>query len=205
MPEPPLHLPTAGLCVRAEAWNELVENGFQWIVAGRVGQDLAGGEDTELTLALRFDGWKLKIDPRLQLQHFLPSHRLQWSYLRRLVRSNEASTVLLDGYTDHSLSLRPGLRSQISDWWCYQLARALAQLVRRPRALVAALSSAAEDQHDVVQVEKIWGRATGLLRFRGRYGTARQRVRTVPWKRAPIPAASPRGRYGAIFDLKPQA
>jgi GT2 family glycosyltransferase len=205
MHEPPLYLPTAGLCVRTEAWNELVENGFQWIVRGRVGQDLAGGEDTELTTALRFDGWKLKIDPRLQLQHFLPPQRLQWVYLRRMVRSNEASTVLLDGYTDHSLSLRSGPRCRVSDWWCYQFGHVLAQLARHPRAILAAFSSAAEGRHDVMQAEKIWGRAIGLLRFRGRYGAVRRMVRTVPWKRLPRSSTSPRSTYRATLDLKPQA
>ena len=40
----------------------------------------------ELTRALRLSGWKLRIDQRLRLQHFMPSNRLQWTYLRRLQR-----------------------------------------------------------------------------------------------------------------------
>ena len=162
-----------------------------------MGQNLAGVEDTELTVALRFNGWKLKIDPRLQLQHFLPSHRLQWGYLRRLVRSNEASTVLLDGYTDHNLSLKSGLRCRMSDWWCYQFGRVLAQLACRPRAVLAALNSAAEGRHDVIEAERMWGRAIGLLRFRGRYGRRagwsgryRGKAFAVPVHRQGVPMGS---------------
>ena len=72
-PTPPLFLPTGGLCVRVEAWRELVESGFRSQLAGRVGRDFSGGEDTELTIALRFRGWKLEINPRLRLRHFYPS------------------------------------------------------------------------------------------------------------------------------------
>jgi glycosyltransferase involved in cell wall biosynthesis len=178
---PPLRLPTAGLCIRKAAWEELVERGFQSLVPGRVGRNLAGGEDTELTIALRFCGWKLEIDPRLRLRHFMPQHRLEWSYLRRLARGNDASTVLLDGYTDHSLSLKPGLRSWMSDWWCYQLLRCIALLVGQPRAVFAALASSRESEDRVIEIERLFGRILGLVHFKGRYGASRRLVRQASW------------------------
>lgn len=180
MQKPFLHLPTAGLCVRTEAWRELVQSGFHSQVPGRVGRDLSGGEDTELTIALRFRGWKLESNPRLRLQHFLPKHRLQWTYLRRLMRN--CDPVLLDCYSDHSLSLKPGLWCRTSDWWCYQFGQTLAKLASRPGAVLAALASTAEDRHDVIEVERMFGRAVGLLKCRGRYGSARRAVREA-WSR----------------------
>jgi hypothetical protein len=182
MDRPPLRLPTAGLCVRKSAWQGLVASGFHSLVPGRVGRDLAGGEDTELTVALRFCGWKLEVDPRLRIEHYMPRHRLQWNYLRRLARGNDASTVLLDGYADHSLSLKPGLRRRMSEWWLYQLAQALRRLAARPGPLVAALISSGEPRHEVIEVEQIFGRAIGLLRFRKQYGFARRAVREASWR-----------------------
>lgn len=180
MQQPPLQLPTAGLCVRAEAWQDLVESGFQSQLPGRVGGDLSGGEDTELTIALRFRGWKLEVTPRLRLQHFLPKHRIQWTYLRRLMRN--CDPVLLDCYSGYSLSLKEGLRCRTSDWWCYQFARMLTQLARKPGAVLAALVSNSENRHDVIEVERMFGRAVGLLRCRGQYGLARRLVRQAPWR-----------------------
>jgi glycosyltransferase involved in cell wall biosynthesis len=181
MTHPPRQLPTAGLCVRKEAWEQLVNSGFRSLVAGRVGKDLSGGEDTELTVALRFRGWKLDVNPQLRLSHFMPVRRLEWNYLRRLARGNEASTVLLDGYSDHSLSLKSGIRRRVSDLWLYQLGQVLVRLARRPRASFLALTSDAEARNDVVEVEKLFGRAIGLLRVRKRYGLARRAVREAPW------------------------
>jgi hypothetical protein len=185
-PTPPLFLPTGGLCVRVEAWRELVESGFRSQLAGRVGRDFSGGEDTELTIALRFRGWKLEINPRLRLQHFLPKHRLQWTYLRKLLRN--CDPVVLDSYTDNSLALGAGLRRLISDWWCFQFGRALIKLACRPAAVFAAIASTAEGRQDVIEVEQIFGRAKGLLRLKGRYTVARRTVRSASWRsRPPIP------------------
>ena len=178
-PSPPLFLPTCGLCVSVEAWRDLVDSGFRSQIGGRVGSDLSGGEDTELTIALRYRGWKLDINPRLRVQHFLPKHRLEWTYLRKLLR--DCDSVLLDSYTPNSLALKKGLRRLTSDWWCFQCGRALIRLGSRPGAVLAAIASTAEGRDDVIAVEQIFGRAMGLLRSRRRYGVARRTVREASW------------------------
>ena len=155
MPEPePHYLPTAGLCVRKGAWVRLIQNGFQFQLIGRTGKKLQGGEDTELTMALRLSGWKLRIDPRLRLQHFVPAQRLRWNYLRRLERGHGASWALLDAYSEHSLSSGPGARRWLSERWSYQLGRALVELASRPRAVLAALVSNKDGNYAVIEVGK---------------------------------------------------
>jgi hypothetical protein len=114
----------------------------------------------------------------------MPQHRLEWSYLRRLARGNDASTVLLDGYTDHSLSLKPGLRCWMSEWWCYQFLRCITRLAGEPRAVFAALVSSGESQDGVIRVERLFGRALGLIHFKGRYGASRRLVRHASWRNA---------------------
>lgn len=108
MTEPLLYLLTAGLCVRRAAWDRLIQNGFRFELTGTIGNKLQGSEDVELTMALRLSGWKLRIDRRLRLQHFMPSRRLEWKYLRRLLRNYSAAVVPLDAYTEYSLSLGHG-------------------------------------------------------------------------------------------------
>jgi glycosyltransferase involved in cell wall biosynthesis len=186
IPKPPTFLPTGGLCVRVEAWRELVDAGFCSQLAGRVREDFSGGEDTEFTIALRFRGWKLDINPNLRLQHFLPKRRLEWTYLRKLWRN--CDPVVLDSYTESSLALNAGLRRLISDWWWYQFGRALIKLACRPAAVFAAIVSTAEGRQDIMEVERIFGRAMGLLRLKGRYTVARRTVRAASWRsRPPIP------------------
>lgn len=181
MEKPPEYLPTAGLCVSKPAWARLIQNGFRFQLSGTVGKKLQGGEDTELTMALRLSGWKLCIDPRLRLQHFMPEQRLKWRYLRRLLRSYEASHVTLDSYSAHSLLLPRGPARWISESWCYQLGRSFALLIRNPRAVVKAIALDAEGSAEVIEVEKLFGRALGLLQLRGQYRVFRRQVRQADW------------------------
>ena len=168
MPQPPEFLNGAGLCVRRVAWEKLVENGFRPQLTGRVGKWLSAGDDTELTLALRLAGWKLRIEQRLRLQHFLPSHRLQWTYLRKLARNYCASQVLLDAYSEHSLLLRPGFRRWLSNRWWYQFGKSLRRMGSRPRAVMSALLSNGEGRNEIIEIEEQLGRALGLVRFNKR-------------------------------------
>ena len=182
MQKPPEYLPTAGLCVRKAAWHRLIQNGFRFQLTGTVGKKLQGGEDAELTIALRLSGWKLRTDPRLRLRHFMPAQRLRWTYLRRLLRNYGASHVPLDAYTEHSLSLGPGPRRWLSERWWFQLGKSLRKIASRPSAVLAALSSDGEGRNDVVEVEEQCGRVIGLVRLRGQYGKLRREIRDAPWR-----------------------
>jgi glycosyltransferase involved in cell wall biosynthesis len=179
---PPEYLHGAGLCVRKQAWVQLIQGGFRSLLTGRVGRSLSGGEDTELTLAIRLAGWKIRIEQRLRLQHFMPSQRLQWKYLRKLLRNYCASQVLLDAYSEHSLSLRPGFRRWLSDRWWYQFGKCLTRMESRPSAVMAALLSDGEGREDVIEIEKQFGRALGLLQFSERYSALRCEVRDAVWR-----------------------
>jgi hypothetical protein len=180
-PREPLFIKGAGMALRKAAWQVLREGGFRSQLIGRKGKALSGGEDTELTTALRLSGWTLAVSSRLQMQHFMPGQRLRWSYVRRLVREYAAAHVLLEAYSDHSMSLRSP-RNLLSEAWLYQLGRATIQLAGQPRRVCAALFSTEEGRADVIEVEKLFGRALGLLRSRGRYGWSRRSVRTAQWR-----------------------
>jgi GT2 family glycosyltransferase len=180
--EPIKYLPTAGLCVRKAAWEKLIQNGFRLQLTGSIGKKIVGGEDAELTLSLRLSGWDLRIDPRLRLQHFMPRQRLEWSYTRRLLRGYGASDALLDAYSERSVSLRSGFRRWLSERWWYQFGASLGRMVRRPRAVIAALLSDGDGRHDIIEIERQVGRVLGLLHYRRRYGQLRREVRDAPWR-----------------------
>jgi glycosyltransferase involved in cell wall biosynthesis len=180
--EMPKYLNGAGLCVRKQAWTELIRAGFRSLTTDRVGARLSGGGDTELTWAIRLAGWKIRIERRLRLQHFMPVGRLRWDYRRRLERGYAASWVLLDAYTTYNLSTTRGLKSRLGQqWWC-QLGRSLMRLVSQPGPVFTAMTSSGENRQDVLEVEKLTGRIIGLLRLRSRYTHSRHLVRDAPWR-----------------------
>jgi glycosyltransferase involved in cell wall biosynthesis len=182
--EPFLYLTGAGLCLRKEAWEELIQNGFSLNLTDRLGKRLLAGGDTELTMLLRLNGWKLQIDPRLRLQHFMPGHRLRWSYARRLLRDHSESWVLLDAYSERSLSSPPGFRRWLSERWWYQFGSSLSSIASQPRLLMVALWSSGDGRKDIIKMEQLFGRALGFLRHNKRYGELRREVRQAFYKRS---------------------
>jgi glycosyltransferase involved in cell wall biosynthesis len=179
---PPEYLHGAGLCLRKRAWTQLIQGGFRSLISDRVGTQLFGGGDAELTTAIRLAGWKIRVEPRLRLQHFMPSRRLRWDYLRRLQRGYAKSQPLLDAYSRQNLSMRLGFIPRLGLlWWC-QATRSLLQLAVRPKAVFAATTSSAENRIEVLEVERIIGRMMGLLTLGKEYGRSRSRVRYAPWR-----------------------
>jgi hypothetical protein len=179
---PPEHLQGAGLCVRKQAWTQLVHGGFRPLLSDRMGGPLSGAGDTELTLAIRLAGWKIRVEPHLRLQRFMPAQRLRWEYLRRLQRRYGASQALLDAYSTHNLSMRMGFKERLGQlWWC-QVGRSLAKLICRPNAVFAALTSNGENRQEVIEVERWFGRMLGMLQLRNRYHWSRHHIRYAPWR-----------------------
>lgn len=152
------------VCVYVRRLGRVIQDGFRFQLTGRLGKKLLGGEDAELTMALRLSGWRLRIDRRLRLQHFMPSHRLRRMYLRRLRRGCAASHVFLEADSEHSLSLRPGFRRWLSERCWYQFGHSLGRMASQPNAVKAALFSEGEGRNDSIEIETaVSGRALGLL------------------------------------------
>ncbi|MFZ3071322.1 MAG: glycosyltransferase [Anaerolineaceae bacterium] len=88
----------AGLVIRKQAWEQLVENGFRPILRSRIGKGLLSGEESEVLLLFRLFGWNLYFDKNLKIQHYMPSHRLTWKYHLQLRRGLGATSLYLDLY-----------------------------------------------------------------------------------------------------------
>jgi glycosyltransferase involved in cell wall biosynthesis len=88
----------AGLCLRREAYDDLVNNGFRSRLVGRTGKDLSSGEDYELCKALKIAGWDILFSPQLKLKHFITTSRLNWEYLKKLNRGISQSIIWFLAY-----------------------------------------------------------------------------------------------------------
>lgn len=191
----------AGLNVRQSALRDIGEKGFRPISVGRAGNSLGAGEDSELTYCLRLAGWRLWIDPRLRMKHFLPKRRLQWEYARRLAYCSAYATPERDALVYACKPARVGLLLRVRwlrETWLWQVAAALARLLRAPAGIVKrGLGRASEGDADVLQAEFLRGRLDGLLAARLWYGRRSWEVRTLMTRLARITGndmTSARGR-----------
>ncbi|MCC6231518.1 MAG: glycosyltransferase [Verrucomicrobiales bacterium] len=186
----------AGLNLRREALDRLARQGFEPVSMGRQGKRLSAGEDSELCHALRLAGWDLGYDPRLRLKHFLPASRLQWRYLRRLVRGFGAT--LLDPYW---FEVDPRLRA-LPAWkktWAVLALRDLRVVPRWLPGLFLNLLGLGEGNARCLGAERALGRWGALWSALGVFGLRCRAVRQAAW-RAPTPPSDP----GSGSGLEPE-
>jgi len=186
----------AGLSVRHSALTDVQAKGFRSISVGRLGASLAAGEDSELTYSLRLAGWRLWIDPKLRMKHFLPERRLRWEYACRLAYWSAYATPERDALVyackppRYGLSLRA---RELRERWFWQVGSVLARLLRVPTGIAKRSLGGTDGDADVLRVEFLRGRLDGLLTARPWYGNRASEVRALMRRLAgPLPKKRPR-------------
>jgi len=176
---PPVSLCAAGMGLRASAWHSLVAQGFRGHLTGRVGPQLSSGCDTELCYALKLAGWKLVLDSRLKVQHYLPPERLTWNYLRTLLRSSSYSVAALDGYY-YAWQKSDRLRES----WAWAFASGTKHLLlhHSPLKILASRMRRSEGDDEAILIDIQLARLRGLLSLRGRYSEIRREIRKAAWR-----------------------
>jgi glycosyltransferase involved in cell wall biosynthesis len=76
--------PSAGLVVRRKAWKDNVPT--RLFLVGRVGSSMLGGEDAEALFYIHKAGWEIWYNPTMEVNHLIPSWRLEKNYLISLMR-----------------------------------------------------------------------------------------------------------------------
>jgi glycosyltransferase involved in cell wall biosynthesis len=171
----------AGLTIRKSAWLSLLSNGFQPALIGRSGKILSAGEDSELCLALRLAGWKLWYDEKLSLKHFLPAGRLQWGYLRKLVRGFGSSSVELSPYLIAHAKDFKDLQGRTGKIWIWKLRAELEVLWQLRRKWFRSQKQLFDDDDEVLEIEHLIGSLTTLLSQRNHFDSRVYSVWNAPW------------------------
>lgn len=173
----------AGLSVRRSALADIRNKGFRPIAVGRQGTSLGAGEDSEMTYSLRLVGWRIWIDPRLRIRHFLPARRLDWAYARRLAYGSAFATPERDALVYACKPPRSGVTYRLRllrERWFWQLGTAIRNTMRAWRGVVKrTLGRSADGDRDVLQAEFALGRLNGLLAMRGTYNARAKEIRQV--------------------------
>lgn len=173
----------AGLNLRRRALADIGEKGFRPIAVDRQGSGVGAGGDSEMTYCLRLAGWRLRIDPRLRLRHFLPAKRLQWDYARRLAYGSAFATPERDALVYACKPPRSGLSlmlRKLRERWFWQLCAALTRLVPAWVGVAKrAFRVGREGDSDVLQAEFLWGRIDGLVAARRWYNDRSSEIRGV--------------------------
>lgn len=173
----------AGLTLRHSALTDLSRKGFRLISVDRIGTALTSGGDAELGYCVRLAGWRLWIDPRLRMKHFLPDRRLQWGYARRLAYWSAYSTPGRDALVYACKPPRHGIQlraRKLRERWCWQVGAAVSRLLRAPAGFIKRwLATGGDGDPDVLQAEFLLGRLSGLMAARPWYDARASEIRRL--------------------------
>ena len=173
----------AGLSVRRSALADIKTKGFRSIAVGRQGSGLGAGEDSEMTYCLRLAGWRMWIDPRLRIKHFLPVRRLNWNYARRLAYGSAFATPERDALVYACKPPRSGFTYQLRllrERWFWQTGTALRLVISAWRGVLKRrFGMGAEGDTDVLRAEFAIGRLSGLMAMRRTYDARTREIRQV--------------------------
>ncbi|MEM6519574.1 MAG: hormogonium polysaccharide biosynthesis glycosyltransferase HpsE [Cyanobacteria bacterium P01_D01_bin.71] len=81
-PEKRMLPPGAGLVVRKDAWLSHVPENLS--LSGRIGKSMLSGEDLEALVYIQKANWTIWYNPKMELYHDIPNHRLEEEYLMKL-------------------------------------------------------------------------------------------------------------------------
>jgi glycosyltransferase involved in cell wall biosynthesis len=166
----------AGLTIRKTAWEKITSLGFHSQLQGRQGSALSGGDDNEICQALRLAGWRLYHEPRLSFKHFIPTTRLEWNYLRKIVTGFGASSILLDVYKWSYSNSKPPWHYQFSCYWMYPAISAIKALLKRPLATANILCGRGLGHPSAYYVYFHHGRLQSAWLMRSKYYTVFQSI-----------------------------
>jgi glycosyltransferase involved in cell wall biosynthesis len=175
----------AGMTIRRTVWRELRREGFAPQLTDRVGSRLTSAGDLELGFAVQLMGYKIRVEPNLRLEHYMTPGRLQWNYLRRLLRGIGEASVILDGYSLVSQSVQPKLLNRLRRCWWIRLGKETTQLLYSYSVvkLVKARFRDMEGDDEVAEIDIRIGRLLALLRLRASYGAFRRDLADAPWRK----------------------
>jgi glycosyltransferase involved in cell wall biosynthesis len=180
----------AGMTIRKSAWQDLRRDGFKLRLVGRTGSRLTACEDLEIGCALQLSGWKIRVDPKLRLQHYMTPQRLQWHYLRKLLRGCGEGHVVLDSYLLVSQSEHLTIMNRLRHCWWVRLSKEALELLRS-FSLLKLLQAAffeMEGNDDVAAIEIRVGRLLGLMQLRSKYGVLRREIAQASWRKTRLTA-----------------
>jgi glycosyltransferase involved in cell wall biosynthesis len=176
----------AGMTIRKTAWRQLRRNGFQLRLTDRIGPRLTSCGDLEIGCAIQLAGWKTRVEPGLKLKHYMTPRRLQWSYLRKLLRGCGEGHVVIDCYLLVSQSEQPTLMNRLRQCWWIRLSKEAIQLMcsYSIAKIVKSRFRDMEGDDAVAEIEFRFGRLLGLMQLRSSYGLLRRDIARAAWRKA---------------------
>jgi glycosyltransferase involved in cell wall biosynthesis len=177
--DPNFSLWGAGLTVRNSAMTNLIMN-YDFFLTDRKGKRFSAGGDSELCYALRLMGWKLKYDPNLSMQHFMPKGRINWHNLCKMFYGFGKADITLNLYRS-ALQNTLENKNGFTGTWAFSTFWYFYGIIRNPKQLIRALLNKGEGDPDVLDMEARIGAIIELFRLLPKYNQRKDQINRICW------------------------
>ena len=126
------NLPTAGMCIRKEVFQNLTAQNWQTQLSGRIGKSQAPGEDSELCQAARLIGYKTFYTNEISFKHYMPKDRIEWKrFLEMTYGFGVTDVFLLPYYLIYDLRQNKNIfqYNLRKIWWINYLAKKVKNII----------------------------------------------------------------------------
>lgn len=89
----------AGMVLRATLLRYLYSNNIKPLLSGRSESSMQSGDDSEICMWYRINGYKLWYDEKLSLSHYIPHNRQSLEYVERLYSGFSEAGPFLNAYS----------------------------------------------------------------------------------------------------------
>ncbi|PID91730.1 MAG: hypothetical protein CSA96_06535 [Bacteroidetes bacterium] len=178
LPSERTYLHGAGVVMRKDAWDRILDRGFHFMLSGRKGKSLSSGEDSEISYAFRLAGYRLWYDPKLCFDHLLGESRLQWPYLLKLARAFGHSFVALELYRKELMELR-GWEARKTDSLCLGFLVNLYHLLKLYPRYLRCKTKNAEGCQDEMSFHYRKGIMQAQVQSIGSFGSLKKELKTL--------------------------
>ncbi len=128
----------AGMVVRKAAWGALLKQDFESLLSDRKGNSLTSGGDVEFCKAIRLLGYKIYYDEYLKYDHEIPTQRMDWKKLRKMVYAIGTSSTMLLPHELHYRMQHQQLEGE-KVLWAYHIKKSIAWFRKRKKLLLQTL------------------------------------------------------------------
>lgn len=172
-----------GACsaTRKSVWEYLFNNGFEYQLSGRLGNNLDGGEDYELGQAFCLMGYRLWYDPNIKFKHYMPANRINWKYTQRLFEAFGRNSFVTNIYGSE-LKKYSNRINKICSNYLLSLFFAFYKILRMFPKFFIGIFGNTEGNYKVLRFRTQWAYFKHLLSNRRKFRKIKLVLRNAQWR-----------------------
>ncbi|MBN2215323.1 MAG: glycosyltransferase family 2 protein [Bacteroidales bacterium] len=172
-----------GSAIRKSVWFELCDKNFRFLIKDHsMKSAIIRGEDSEMSFAFLLMGYKLWYQDDMLFNHYMPSGRINWKYLKKLFFSFGMSDVLIGFYSFYTENHSKKRKLKQTNYWINMLA-SMAAIIKSLPGYIYETIFVGEGGYKVLLFIRKKGYLLQLLSLGKHYDSINKEIEYASWRK----------------------